>query len=175
MEHKFKISDTFADESKITRDAENRWFVECLEHSNYRTFAGRAAARAFVADGSALNFCEGEFLREIAVAVEDVVKDAKKPVTPKAPRAAKTSRFPGTFTVEDAANIVRLAKAVPVDAGESQFGSSRLWTVRIAGEFVAPKWIVAKLTNVPTSEFTTTDAVNFLAKLGLKAYKTEKN
>lgn len=154
MEHKTRVIDT--DQTVVAKDVtiggEGRFAVLCESHRAVTKFGGRAAARAASTDSLV---CDKPTYLPIAEK------------TAKAPRASKSSRFPGTYTVEQAADLVRVAKA-----GGEEFGKSKLWTVRIAGEFVAPKWIMNKLTGISVSEFTTADAVSFLARIGLKAYKS---
>lgn len=172
MEHKFKITDTFASESNATRDAANRWFVECVVHHTYATFTGRAQARAFIADGAALDFCENGtkpfFATTFSEPVTETVKAAKPAKAPKT--STRIAKFPGEHTKDDAYRHVTAAKETGQD-----FGKSVKWTVRVASKDVAPKWLVNKMTGVATSEFTTLEAVAFLRKIGLNPVKHETN
>lgn len=173
MEHKFKIIDTAIGRelppngNSFPYSEDGRWVVNCEVHSVYSRYPGRAAARTAISSGESLDFCETAIQGATESGMPAFEPAPEVPATPTpATKASRSTRFPGTYTAEQAANLVRVAKA-----GGEDFSKARTWTVRIAGEFVAPKWIVSKMTGVKTSEFTTADANSFLVKLGFKPYK----
>lgn len=99
-------------------------------------------------------------------------KAPKEPKAPKAPKPAKEPRpakFSGTYTIQDAIRVVNEAKAA-----EEKYDTGRSYSVAVDGTIVAPKWLTTKLTGVPASDFSTADAVKFLAGIGLAAQKAEK-
>lgn len=92
----------------------------------------------------------------------------KAPKEPKPAKEPRPSKFPGTYTIQDAIRVADEAAA----AGE-KFDTGRSYTVAVGGNIVAPKWLTTKLTGIPSSDFSTADAVKFLAGIGLVAQKAD--
>jgi hypothetical protein len=76
-------------------------------------------------------------------------------------------KFKGKEIVAIGAQVLDFARRqLPNDgAGASRFES---WCVPVDDRFVAPKWLVSKLSGVPVGQFRTADALHVLRKLGVE-------
>ena len=70
--------------------------------------------------------------------------------------------------------VMNLAQHALAD-GKAQSASYQSWYVLVNEQQVAPKWLVSQLTNLPVSDFQTSDALRVLGQLGIKVYQLPKS